>query len=201
MKVKHNFLNSDSDDSALLDLLQKGSSVAFTFIYNRYHKMLYVIAFRYLKDRTMAEDAVQQIFTRLWDAHQDLIISVSLRNYLHTMIKNYILNQMRNDNTAMIKNYQVYQQTSGVEDDLIDKIEKKELLSLLYKGIELLPDQKKIICKLKLEGKFSNQEIADKMEISINTVKSHYLQSVNILREYLKKMLQTIIIILTTPFI
>jgi len=58
--------------------------------------------------------------------------------------------------------------------------------SILYKGIDLLPPQKKEVCLRKLNTSDSNQQIADEMGISIHTVKSHYQESLKMLKEYFK---------------
>ncbi|HQG08648.1 MAG TPA: sigma factor-like helix-turn-helix DNA-binding protein, partial [Dysgonamonadaceae bacterium] len=57
-----------------------------------------------------------------------------------------------------------------------------------YRAIDSLPAQKKEVCKLKIEEDISNQEIADRMGISVHTVKSHYQESVKMIRTYFRKI-------------
>ena len=68
---------------------------------------------------------------------------------------------------------------------LMDEI---QMSGLLRKGIENLPPQKREICELKISGNITNQEIAEKMNISVHTVKSHYQESIKMLRNYFKKI-------------
>ncbi len=196
--LKRNIIKKDMDDADLFQLLQKGHREAFTVIYEKYHKMLYVLAYQYLKDVHKAEDAVQNAFTKLWELHAEISVSVNLKNYLYTMTKNYILNQIRNENNALVNNYKLYQENSEYDDSLLESIEKKELMDIFHKAINNLPDQKRQVCLYKLDEKLSNQEIADRMDISINTVKTHYAQSVKMLRYYMVKML--IFILFVIPF-
>ena len=63
-------------DEDLLSLLGQGDELAFTIIYQRYHKLLYVVAYKYLKNDCSAKDSVQQIFYRLWESRSVLIISI-----------------------------------------------------------------------------------------------------------------------------
>lgn len=189
-------INEHTEDNILFRLITEGNKMAFTLVYERYNKMLYILAVRYLKDRYMAEDAVQQTFTRLWEYRSDIYISVSLRNYLYTMTKNHILNIIRNANNEITHNYEIAQSSDIGEDNLFEMIEKKELMSIFYKGIELLPEQKRTVCLLKMEEKISNQEIAQKMNISINTVKTHYAQAIKQLRTYIEKMLIIIMLLI-----
>ncbi|MDR0414587.1 MAG: RNA polymerase sigma-70 factor [Prevotellaceae bacterium] len=179
-------------DEQLLCLLRQGSKEAFTSVYERYHKMLYALSYRYLKNQAAAEDAVQHVFVKLWEHRADIAVEVSLRNYLYSMTKNHILNYIRNEHSALTHNYRMAQKVGNVEDNLLETIEKKELMAAFYQAIEQLSARKKEICLLKMEDKLSNQEIADRMSLSVNTVKSHYAQAVKLLRMAMSKMFQWI---------
>lgn len=61
------FQKSIRSDEDLLTSLRQGSEDAFTVIYERYHKLLYVLAYKYLKSTYSSEDAVQQVFLKLWE--------------------------------------------------------------------------------------------------------------------------------------
>jgi RNA polymerase sigma-70 factor (ECF subfamily) len=194
------FSIQDKDDEYLLHLLRQGSKDAFTCIYERYHKMLYALSYRYLKSQAMAEDAVQHVFVKLWEYRADIFVTVNLRNYLYSMAKNHILNFIRNAHNAVAHNYKIAQAAGTVEDNLFETIERKELMAVFYQAVELLPAQKKEICLLKMEGKLSNQEIADKMQLSVNTVKTHYAQAIKLLRVAMSKMFQMALLLILFSF-
>lgn len=180
---------SGQTDDELLILLQKGNERVFTVIYERYHKLLYVLAYKYLKDNDIAKDAVQQIFLKLWESRSLFSIHINLRNYLYTMLKNHLLNEIRNNYTALEKNYELAQETIEYENEILSKLEEKEMTEQLYRAIDGLPEQKKAVCLYKLKDSLSNQEIAEKMQISIPTVKTHYSQAIKLLREHFDKLL------------
>lgn len=182
-------VHSDPTDEELFARVEQGDEEAFTLIYNKYHKLLYVLSYRYLMNAEMAEDAVQHVFTRLWEFRSELRVGVSLKNYLFTMTKNHILNIIRNENNALTKNYEMAQAAPGIEDNLIENLEKKELMSLFYKALDKLPPQKRDICLMKVRDELTNQEIADKLKLSINTIKTHYSDALKLLRVSLGKML------------
>lgn len=177
------------NDEILFAKVERGDMAAFTEIYHRYHKLLYVMSYRYLMDTEMAKDAVQHVFTRFWEYRTELRVGVSLKNYLVTMTKNHILNVIRNENNAVAKNYEMAQDAPEYEDILVESLEKKELMSLFYKALEMLPPQKRDICLMKVQEELSNQEIADWLQLSINTIKTHYSEALKLLRIYLRKML------------
>ncbi len=186
MKRHFNILH-DATDEELLTLLRNNDENAFTAIYERYHKGLYVIACKYLKEQELAKDAVQNIFLKLWEYRSLRNINISLRNYLFTMLKNHVLNEIRNNVTAMEKIYTISQTCEEANDEFISKMEEQDLMQQVYKAIERLPEQKKTVCMYKLRDNLSNKDIADKMHISIPTVKTHYAQAIRFLKNYFHK--------------
>lgn len=180
---------SAQTDSQLLVLLSKGNEKAFTILYNRYHKLLYVVAYNYLKSQEKAEDITQQVFLKLWESRKVLTINVNLKNYLFTMTKNLVLNEIRNNTTIVEKNYEIAQSSPSYEDELLKKLEEKDMMKHFYDAIDQLPEQKRQVCLFKLQGNLSNLEIAEKMNISVATVKTHYSQALKMLKPHLEKLL------------
>lgn len=182
------FQQSTCTDEDLLAQLQQESEEAFTVIYERYHKLLYVLAYKYLKSTCASEDAVQQVFLKLWEGRTLLSVNVNLRNYLYTMLKNHVLNEIRNRNSAIEKNYEIMQSTPEYEDEVFALLEEKDMQSHFYRILQRLPEQKRRVCLYKLKDNLSNQEIAAKMNLSIPTVKTHYAQAIKLLRSHLKRL-------------
>lgn len=118
-----------------------------------------------------------------------LEVGISLKNYLFTMTKNHVLNLIRNENSAISKNYEIAQSAPVYEDNLIENLEKKELMASFYKAVDMLPPQKRSICLMKVKEELTNQEIAERMNLSVNTVKTHYSEALKMLRIHLSKML------------
>lgn len=177
-----------NEDHALFILLRKRDKEAFSMIYQKYHRYLYSLALKYLKSVQMAEDAVQHVFVKLWESTADIHIEINLKNYLYTMTKNYILNMIRDHKEAVSLNYINAQIDLPAHEDILREVEEKQMYEILYKCIEQLSPQKKEICMRKLKTSDSNQEIADKMGISVHTVKSHYQESLRILRSYFQQI-------------
>ena len=177
-----------NEDHALFLLIKKRDRDAFAAVYRKYHRYLYALAVKYLKDAQLAEDAVQHVFVKLWETAKNIEIGINLKNYLYTMTKNYILNTIRDHKEEISLSYANAQIDIPGQDDIIKALEDKQMRSILYQGVESLPPQKKEVCLRKLETTDSNQQIADKMGISVHTVKSHYQESVKILRSYFQQI-------------
>lgn len=189
------FFHPDQPDDMLLSRLQNGDEKAFTAIYERYNKMLYVLAYKYLKDTFLAEDIVQQVFLKLWESRSLFVGSVHLRNYLYTMTKNLVLNEIRDNLSDMEKNYAVIQNAPEFEDKLQSALEEKDLFQHFYKILAELPEQKRKVCLLKIRDNLSNQEVADKLHISVPTVKSHYSQAIKLLRDKMGRLLGILLLV------
>ena len=181
-------------DYELLIQLREGNEKAFSIVFDTYHRYLYVLACRYLMSESYAEDAVQYTFMRLWEGRQTFAYQKGIKNLLFTILKNYILNEIRHNNLVIQKNYEIAQLPEEAENDLLNELEDADFKSQLYKLIDQLAPQKKEVCFLKIQQGLSNQEVADTMNISVATVKSHYTQAIRLLRSQLKKIM---VIVLT----
>ena len=187
---------TEIEDEQLFILVEQGNEQAFKLVYEKYRRLLYVLAYRYLMDKDRAEDAIQDVFVKLWEYRERLNIGISLRNFLFTMVKNHVLNVIRNENLAIEKQYEIAQRTPEYEDDLVEKLEKREQMELFYEMLDKLPPQQKAICKLKVEEELSAKEIAERMNLSVNTIKTHYAEALKAIRRQLVKKLIIVVIII-----
>lgn len=183
---KHRYILNEIPEGDLLLEMKNDDEDAFVVIYKRYHAILYVLAHKYLKDDDSARNIVQSVFIKFWEIRRILPEKINLRNYLYTMAKNLILNEIRNKVSAMLKNKEIVSQRDIFEKDLIEIIDEKEKEKSIYQAIEKLPSQKKTICLYKMRGDMSNKEIAEKMNISVSTVKAHYSQALKMLQNFLE---------------
>ena len=192
-------INLDFDAQLCLEL-QEGKEKAFDRLFNQYNRLLYTIAYRFLKSGEEAEDAVQYTFMKLWEGRKKLDFQNGVRSLLYAIMKNYILNELRHKNLVYEKNYQLAQQAEEVSDEFLNDYEWQNLQEQLMIAINKLPSQKSIICMMKLKKGLTNQEIADRMHITVATVKSHYTQAVKMLRHELVAMSMSLMVFLEMGF-
>jgi len=161
----------------------QGDDEAFTILFQKYREPIYTIALRYIKDPDVAQDIVQHVFLRVWENRDHLSVDLNLRNYLITTAVNKIKNYVRDNNVAVRGNYE-WAQMRLSDTNILDKLHFEGQVTDLMNAIKQLPDQRREICLLKLND-LSNQEIADKMGITIQTVKNHYSLALKQLKESL----------------
>jgi RNA polymerase sigma-70 factor (family 1) len=161
-----------------------GDKEAFEELFRTYYGGLYVLATRYLKDESLAEDALQEIFLKVWLNRTMLDPGLPVRNYLYTVAKNHILNTLRNNSSASRK---IIDYMRSNQEDSAGEAEftPPELFSAIYKVIDSLPKKRRLVTKLKLYKGLDNLKIAQKLNLSINTVKFHYSQALKQIRELL----------------
>ena len=175
-------------DQKLYDDLRRGKEYAFAAVFERYNRLLYTIAYRFLKSEEEAEDAIQYLFMKLWEQRTNFSFESGIRSLLFTILKNYILNELRHRSLVFEKLYEMAQQVND-EDDFLTQFENGELGKFLRVAIDKLPPQKQKICLLKIEYGLCNQEIADRMGITVPTVKSHYTQAIKALRNEIESLI------------
>jgi len=80
-------------DNLLADRLRSGDRDAFTEIYNRHWEKLLAIAYNHLKDKSAAEEILQEVFMSLWDRRYEVYLD-SVAGYLATAVKFSIFKQI-----------------------------------------------------------------------------------------------------------
>ena len=156
----------ENEDRELFRRIKQGSEEAFREVYGKYHRILYAVALKMLKDRSAAENAVQYVFVKLWVGRQDMTVMLSLRNYLYTMTRNYILNYLRSRNTELVHSYRLAQLIPEASDPLDAQIEREDLLQMLDTVIAGLPTQKRQVMYLR---KCSAQKTEVSIDEPLNT--------------------------------
>ncbi len=174
-------------DNELAGQIKLGNQIAFAVIYDRYHKQLYTLAYRYLKSQEMAKDAVQEIFVNLWTNRIKINENLNLKGFLFKTAKNNILNTIRNNQRAIESNYEILMDSILPDIDQEQVDESPEMSTLIEKAVETLSPQRKIIFFLKTNEGLTNKEIGERLNISINTVKVQYFQILKEIREYVSK--------------
>ena len=172
------------DECELFERIRGGDEQAFTLVYERYHGMLYSLALRMIKQTGAAEDAVQYVFVRLWELRGGLSVTVSLRNYLYTMTKNYLLNYIRHNGRVLEQSYVIAQLRQQQDDTLAQYIESRDIDRRLGEAIDRLPRQQRAVIMMKRDG-CSNREIAERLRISVKTVENHMTAALGQLRRLL----------------
>lgn len=188
------------EDSQLIVNLIDDDEKAFCFLYAKYRRKLSLFAQSFLKSRDVAEDIVQDVFTLIWEKRKFLDPNASFQSYLYTITRNRVLNFIRDNAHKQFLDEIIYAEAIDAGDNTFEKIESKELEDILEQSIEVLTNRQKEVFSLSRKEGLSHQEIAEKLDISMNTVSDHITDALKIIRNHLKKHydVYTILLILST---
>lgn len=157
-------------ENRLLELVGHHDREAFELLYRRYWSQLYDAAFQRLKNGQQAEDIVQEIFIALW-MHKDPLQIDNLPAYLHTAVRNRVLNYVARNKIAD----SFYEPLASLLSETAtadSALRQKELLELMKAYIGSLPEKRKQIFALYLYHNLSTREIAERLHISQKTVQN-----------------------------
>lgn len=167
-------------DIELAQEIRQDNHLAFAMAYDKYHRQLYAFAYRYTRTGSAAEDIVQQAFLKLWENRSRLDPQSGLGGYLFTISRNLTLNVLRSGVPADGAWERMTERDSA---GFLHELERHDLLDKLDQAIGRLSPQKIAVCRMKLHEGLSNAEIAERLHISVNTVKVLYHQSIQQLRK------------------
>ncbi|CAD0002377.1 RNA polymerase sigma-70 factor [Flavobacterium salmonis] len=155
-------------------------------IFDAYYESLVSYGCRFLSLRDECEDLVQDIFVELWEKELAFPDEISLKVYLYKVTRNKCFNFIKH---SKVKDKYTAGIIQSLEDDslFLEQIMEEEIVRQLHKAIELLPDRKKEIIKMSLIG-LKNTEIAEALNIKLQTVKTLKSQSYAILRSQFKDL-------------
>lgn len=156
---------------------------AFDAIYEKYCNRLYVFVIRYVKQKTDAEEIVQEVFIKIWENRTKIDVYSSFESFIFTISYNSAISLLRR--RIHEKKYLEYLKSlQEVEHDqqITDEIHFKELNENINFLLEKLTPRQKEVFRLSREEGLTHEEIAKKLGISVNTVKNHMVSSLNFLK-------------------
>ena len=173
---------SQDEAQALVKALKGGNQLAFSIVYKTYAAQTFSLAFKYLLNKELAEDAVQNLFLKLWLKKEEIDETKPINRYLFTMLKNDLLNTLRDSKKNIYLLEDCLSMVLELEDNSQNENLKQEQMNIIQQALEQLSPQRRKVFEMKVSGKYSNQEIADKLNLSINTIKFQYSQSLKQIR-------------------
>lgn len=176
-----------SEERSLILRLIEGDEDAFCELYATYKNRLIYFAMRFLKSREYAEDVFQDAFTVVWQSRRFINPDASFSSYLYTIMRNRILNQLRNAANEEELKESILSQALDYTEDTKREVMLNDLKSLISHALQQLTPRQREIFEMSREAQLSHKEIADKLGISVNTVQEHISTSLKLIRTYLIK--------------
>lgn len=179
-------MNYTSERELLEDFL-KGEEQACAQVYNRYFGRICLYASSFVDETKEAEDIAEEGFIRLWQGKRKFESLAHLKAALYQTTRRVGLNHQiaRQRRLTRVDTYATQQ--SQNQSSHLQEIVYAEAMAELYDAVQKLPPKAREIIQLTyLEGN-SNQEVADILNINIQTVKNQKMRALGLLRQYLTR--------------
>ena len=151
------------------------------FFQNNYGKYVF-FAKGLIGDKEVAQDIVADSFIKLWAQKNQYSNMKHLQVYFYTAIKNACIDFRRTDKFRTKVEDQLKQNEALSENVIERKYQEAELVHLIYKQINQLPERMQQVFKLTyLEG-YSRSEIAQMLKLSENTIRNTNAAAMKTLR-------------------
>lgn len=160
-------------------------------------KALCYFAFQFLKNMAEAEDVVQDTFIKFWDQRENFNNEPAIRSFLYITVRNACLNIKRHKQ-VILNHAEIQPADSHIEQtDFLNNIIKAEVLGHVYHAVDTLPDGCKRVFELSYFEELKNPQIAELLEVTVNTVKTQKYRAIKLLHEKLKPLFKSQVIEIT----
>lgn len=171
----------------LFNNLANGNEGAFATIFELYKKKVFSVALKMLKSETEAEEIVQDVFLSIWMAKARLDAINDPEAYLFTITYNTIYTHLKkaSRNRDLLK--MIIHRLAQIQNTTEDTVIANETGKQINKAIQQLSPQQQTVYQLSKQEGLSYEEIAERMNISRNTVRNHLAEAMKTIRGFLKK--------------
>ena len=174
-------------DEEIEEGLKGSNEEIFEYLFKTLFPPLVNYALRFLSERELAKEVVQECFIAIWNRRNSLKITTSITSYLYTATRNRCINHLKS------KYHQHREATEHEEDKMIsdartdDILHESDLSTILQQSIAGLSEKTRIFFNLSRENELSYREISEKMSVSVKTVEFHISSALKQIREDLQR--------------
>jgi len=168
--------------------LSQGDEAAFLRIYELYWYKIYLIAYRRLGKKEIAEELTQELFLKLWEK-RNILKPQKIDNYLCVAIKNAVIDHIQSGLVAnkYVEFYKAFAESASRQTQ--DTVEFDDLSVAIERGLSNLPHKTQEVFKLSRLNSWAPDKIAKHLHLSEKTVGYHLTKSLKFMRAYLKEYL------------
>jgi RNA polymerase sigma-70 factor (ECF subfamily) len=188
----------DYSDSEIYAGVRNGDLAAFEQLYKKYYTFFRLVAFHITRNYDDAEEVVSEVFVKLWNNRGEIEITTSVKAYITRSIQNTAINFIKKQ--ALVKSV-----TNNLDDSAncllawdsdypLGQLYEKDVIEILKKSINHLPEGCRKVYLMSRQREFSYSDIAEKLGISVNTVKMHMKIALSRLRVALGDYINILVI-------
>ncbi|MDR2413592.1 MAG: sigma-70 family RNA polymerase sigma factor [Odoribacteraceae bacterium] len=176
-------------EAEIIRCIEQRDVMAMKWIFDNYYQMLSLFALRHVNSIDDAEDLVQEVLIRFWENKQGTRFTGSVRAYLFSAVHKAAATFLKNAGRLIFTD--IDDRLDVLSGDLA-AFEEEEVLRrrrLIEREIQRLPEKcKEVFIAIVLDN-MHYKEVAGRMGISVNTVKTHYTRALKQLRANLDRLI------------
>lgn len=173
-------------DNELLGNLAQQDHHAFLALYTRYAPLIYNAAYKRIPDENIVKDLVQEVFLALYSKRDALQSHPNLKAWMLACTRNLVLREVRNSLIHQ-RHHQQIAYTGDTVANIVSLYDVKQMEACFHHALEKLTLRSKEIFLLSRVEKMSNRAIAEKLQISVNTVEKHMGIALRTMRQEFKE--------------
>jgi RNA polymerase sigma-70 factor (family 1) len=185
-------------DGNLSSRINNGDIKAFEYVFKSHYVRLTLFANRFLNDTNAAEEIVSESLARLWEKRESITFSTSVQGYLYTMVRNKSINYLKHQRVE--NEYVNYLIRNKLIDELpeydTNPLLEKEMISQIQLAVNSLPERCRQVFIMSRFEYLKNREIAERLDISQNTVERQITIALDKLRKSLEYILSAALLMM-----
>ena len=186
--------SGEGEGLALFARVARGDEGAFHELFTQYSRVLCEVAFAYVHDREVAQELVQDVFCRVWEQRDRLVIRENVRVYLYSAVRHRALDHLKHERIAhrteetsfTTGDYPAMSVPPPRQDEGLIEQERREIIG---QAIADLPERQRRVFELRWYHHLSYAEIADVLGMTVRGVESARARAIESLQMRLQRVL------------
>ena len=170
------------NENDLLARLANGDPKAFGVIFHHYRHRIYSYAFHLCGDAAQADELVQETFMKVWLHRHRIPHVLRFDHWLFTIARNQVFDMLKDMARESAFRRRIAELLEPGANPVEDRVLSRENEVRLQEALDKLPPRQKLIFTLSRHQGMKHEEIADRLQISRHTVKTHLVQALKTLR-------------------
>lgn len=168
------------NDEHLFERIKTGDKKALETLFERYYVPLCDFAYQFLKSSDLSEEAVSDVFIKLWSNKLQIKLQSNLKAYLYRAVRNNSLNYLKKEDKN-VEDISILHSLTDSRHTADHTLLFSEFQKEFEESIDLLPERQKLVFRMNRLDGLKYKEIAEILGISIHTVQNHLVESVKTL--------------------
>ena len=182
-------------EKEIIELLQRRDEKCVRMMFDNYYHALCVYAFKFLPSIEDVEDVVQNVFISFWENRDGDDFEGSVHSYLFGAVAKASLKVVEKKGRVVFDDVEEHVNLLLEEVALRDEEELDSLRKRLQQEISRLPEKAREVFNAIVVENLSYKQVAERYNVSLNTVKTHYSHALKKLRENLGDLLAVVLML------